>query len=222
MINNKLIKYAKSRNRERKYENIEYYYDELQKSNLLISLYKAGFNTDEDYNIFSKVKCQNVYDYYIDKIETASIRQSNSGISIDDLVLTKEFIEECDTGNEMGLSYGKACPILNGITMGIMEKEVMFFCGQSGTFKTSFSFSNFLMPLVDNGNKVCIISNEQSIREFIRVLAVMTLTKKFNYFGVNRKKLIAGGFTEEQKEFLYKASGFRISPSPKNSILSAV
>ena len=53
-------------------ENIEYYYDELQKSNLLISLYKAGFNTDEDYNIFSKVKCQNVYDYYIDKIEFLS------------------------------------------------------------------------------------------------------------------------------------------------------
>lgn len=189
-------------------ENIGYYYDELQKSNLLISLYKYGFNTDEDYELFSKVKCQNVYDYYIDKIETASIRQSNSGISIDDLVLTKQFIDECDSGDEMGISYGKACPILNGITMGIMSKEVMFFCGQSGTFKTSFSFSNFLMPLVDNGNKVCIISNEQSIREFIRVLAVMTLTKKFNYFGVNRKKLIAGGFTDEQRQYLYKASDF--------------
>ena len=165
-------------------ENIEYYYDELQKSNLLISLYKAGFNTDEDYELFSKVKCQNVYDYYIDKIETASIRQSNTGISIDDLILTKKFIDECDTGDEMGLSYGKTCPILKSITMGIMSKEVMFFCGQSGTFKTSFSFANFLSSLINFClTRLVFVSSQVSFKKLINIKitpAIKRFYKEFN------------------------------------------
>lgn len=188
--------------------NIEYYYDELQKSNLLINLYKAGFNTDEDYNLFSKITCQGVYDYYLDNIETASIKQSNSGIAISDLYVTRKFVEECDAGNEMGMNYGRSCKLLNGITMGIKTKEVMFFCGQSGTFKTSFSFANFIMPLIDNGNKGCIISNEQGINEFMRILAAMSLTKKIGYYDINRKKMMAGGFSKNQKDKMYEISDY--------------
>lgn len=202
--------------------NIDFYYDELQKSNLLITLYKMGFNVDEDYNLFSKTSSQGVYDYYIDLIETASIRQSDSSIEIHDLCVTDKFVEECDSGKEMGYNYAKKCPILNGITMGLMSKEVVFFCGQSGTFKTSFSFSNFIMPLVDNGNKACIISNEQGVNEFLRILSTMVLTDKFDYYGLVRKKLIAGGLSEEQKMMMKKVVEYTNDKYKGNLFLATI
>ena len=50
----------------------------------------------------------------------------------------------------------------------------------------------------------------------------MTLTKKFNYYGVNRKKLIAGNFSEEQRQYLYKASDFTEEHYKGNLFFSSI
>lgn len=192
-------------------KNIDHYYDELNKSNLLIRLGKMGFNVQQDYQKFKMMNSSQVRDYYQYILDTTAIKSSSSGIKIEDLVVDQAFIDASNSGAEMGLSYASACPILNSITMGLELGGIFFFCGHSGTFKTSFSFANFLMPVVNSGHKACIISNEQGVNEFKRMLAAMTSKKQFGYKKLTRREMLKGNFDNEKLDILSKVRDYTMA-----------
>ena len=102
----------------------------------------------------------------------------------------------------MGLNYGKVCHILNYLTMGLPLGEMTMLAGHSGAGKSSFIFECIVLPLVEQGIKVAIISNEQKIHSFQQLLLVHILTQDLDYWELTRKKLKAGHFTDSQKEML--------------------
>jgi hypothetical protein len=80
--------------------------------------------------------------------------------------------------------------------------------GFSGTGKSSWMFANMAIPLVEQGKKVCIMSNEQKSKEFKTMLLSMILANEFKYFGLTRKKIKIGQWNPEQKEMIGKATKF--------------
>ena len=185
-------------------ENIDAYYDKIAKMNTLMTLYDKGFNVIPNMDRFAKMTNQEVYDYYDYILNSVSIKNTHD-IDIETLEIDDKFLSECDDGSAQGISYGKNCPILNYLTLGTPLGDMYMFAGHSGVGKTSFVFENMIIPMTDDGVKCAVISNEQRSKDFKQLLLVHILTNDLDYWGLTRKKLKMGKFTDEQWEYLRKA-----------------
>lgn len=185
-------------------ENVDAYFDQIAKSNTLMMLHDKGFNVLSNIKKLSRMTNQEVYDYYDYLLNSISLNTGHDAV-IEDLVIDQNYIDECDSGEEMGLNYGKVCHILNYLTMGLPLGEMTMLGGHSGVGKSSFVFETMLLPLAEQGIKVVVISNEQRIGDFKRLLLVHILTQDLNYWELTRKKIKAGRYTEQQKQMLQRA-----------------
>ena len=182
-------------------ENTDAYFDQIAKMNTLMMLHDKGFNVLDNVKKLMKMTNQEVYDYYDYLLNSISLNTGHDSV-IEDLVIDQAYINKCDTGEEMGLNYGKVCHILNYLTMGLPLGEMTMIGGHSGTGKSSFIFECIVLPLVEQGIKVAIISNEQKIHSFQQLLLVHILTQDLDYWELTRKKIKTGHFTDPQKEML--------------------
>lgn len=185
-------------------DNVEAYYDRIVKTNMLEQLCIKFFNAFSNINRFDNMTNQDVYDYFDYMINNISINTGHD-VNIESLTIDDNFIEECNSGAAMGLGYGRNCPILNYLTLGLPLGELTMVAGQSGTGKTSFTFENMIIPLNNSGIKTAVISNEQRSKDFKLLLLVHILTQDFNYWELTRKKIKMGHLTKEQLDMIKKA-----------------
>lgn len=185
-------------------ENVEAYYDKIVKMNTLMTLHDKGFNVLQNIERFKGMTNQQVYDYYDYILNNVSIKNGHD-IEVETLEIDDKFLDECNDGAVQGISYGKRCPILNYLTLGTPLGDMYMFGGHSGIGKTSFMFENMIIPMVENGVKCVVISNEQRSKDFKQLLLVHILTYDLKYWDLTRKKLKMGKFTDEQWEMLDKA-----------------
>ena len=182
-------------------DNTDAYFDQIAKMNTLMMLHDKGFNVLDNVKKLMKMTNQEVYDYYDYLLNSISLNTGHDSV-IEDLVIDQAYIDKCNAGEEMGLNYGKVCHILNYLTMGLPLGEMTMIGGHSGTGKSSFIFECIVLPLVEQGIKVAIISNEQKIHSFQQLLLVHILTQDLDYWELTRKKIKTGHFTDSQKEML--------------------
>ena len=124
---------------------------------------------------------------------------------IQDLYVTEDYINDCMSGENMGLSYGENCPILNYTTLGLPFGDCYLVAGHSGAGKTSFIFENMAVPIAKAGTKVAIFSNEMQMKAYQNMLTAHILTSDLNYWELNRKKIKIGKYTDKDLEMLRKA-----------------
>lgn len=196
-------------------ENVEGYYDNLAKYNMLMEYHDIGFNVMTNISKVKQMTSQQVYDFFDYQLNSVSLK-TNYDLTIETLELDDEFINECNSGAAQGISYGKTCRILNSVTMGLPLGELFMIGGYSGGGKTSFVFENMILPITENGIKCTVISNEQRSKDFKMLLLVHVLTQDLNYWELTRKKIKQGGFTDTQKEMILKAK--KIISEKYNSI----
>lgn len=185
-------------------ENVDAYYDNIVKMNFLLSLYDKGFNVLQNITTFKEMTSQQVYDWYDYMLNNLGIK-NDQDMQIESLEIDDNFLKECDTGEAMGISYGKKCPILNNMTLGVPLGDMYMFGGHSGVGKSSFVFGNMIIPMTEDGKKCAVISNEQRSKDFKYLLLVHILTQELDYWGLTRKKIKQGKFNEEQWKMLEKA-----------------
>lgn len=185
-------------------ENVDAYFDKIAKLNTLDMLCRFTFNSFEDVSKFDKMTSQQVYDFFEYKLSDISITSTHD-VEEESLVIDDDFIEECNTGDAVGISYAKNCPILNYLTLGVPLGEMFMIAGHSGVGKSSFAFENIVLPMTEDGVKVSIVSNEMRSKDYKIMLLAHILTKELNYWGLTRKQIKMGHFTEEQRAMLDKA-----------------
>lgn len=185
-------------------ENVDAYFDKIAKLNTLDMLCRFTFNSFEDVSKFDKMTSQQVYDFFEYKLSDISITSTHD-VEEESLVIDDDFIEECNTGDAVGISYAKNCPILNYLTLGVPLGEMFMIAGHSGVGKSSFAFENIILPMTEDGVKVSIVSNEMRSKDYKIMLLAHILTKELNYWGLTRKQIKMGHFNEEQRTMLDKA-----------------
>lgn len=183
--------------------NIDAYFDSFNKWHYLKYLNSKGFSVELEFNKFEQMTSEQVYGYFEYILNSSNI-DTVSNLEFEDLYITDAEMADIESGANMGLQYGVASPILNYLTMGIPKSELCSVNSFINEGKSSFTFSNMVIPIVENGHKVLICSNEQKSMSFKYLLQVYVLTKHFNYWGITRKKMKTGKFTEEDKEMMNK------------------
>lgn len=188
--------------------NVETYYDQLLKSNMLLKLHDKGFDVVSEYNSkFKNMTTSDLYDYFEYQLDNVFLNRG-AGVKIEDLDIDDQFLQDCDDGIEKGLSYASTAPILNYHTLGLHRSNVQVFAGFSGTGKTSFVMNSYVMPILDQGESIVIVANEMNIKAWKHILLATILSQKIGYFGLPRKKQKTGNFTQEQWSKLKEAQEY--------------
>lgn len=185
-------------------ENIDAYYDKISRMNSLTQIFKRYYDLFTDVNRFENASNNEIYETF-DLINNSVALNTGNASSVEDLVITDEFVEDLNRGEDVGLNYGKFAPILNYTTLGAPLGDLYLFGGHSGCGKSSFIFENMIIPFTEQGIECCIISNEMRSKVYKILLLIYVLTHELNYWTLTRKKLKMGNFTNEDKEMIKKA-----------------
>ena len=179
-------------------DNIDSYYDELVKNNMLRRLYDAGFDIMKDINKLNEMNSEEIYDYYdyllnnvcIGKIE--KIKSENLSDGYD------SYIDEWNSGEAVGFRIG--FPILNYRLSGVHKNNLLLHLGGIGHGKTTSALLFYVLPVIKSGENVLIIANEQDVSEWRQMILASVMFNEVgcNVAGMNRKKLTNGHFTPDQ------------------------
>lgn len=184
-------------------DNAEALYDQIVKKNTLEEMYISYSKAFGKLDQFDGMTSEQVYDYF-ELINNGISLAVNTDSKVEDLKIDDAQIAVWNSGEAVGLNYGEAAPRLNNITLGLPLGDVCLMAGHSGTGKSSWVFENMVIP-ISVGTPVCIISNEMKIDAYKLLLLVHILQKDLKYFGLHRKAIKQGSFSEEQMSMIKKA-----------------
>lgn len=209
-------------------KNWESIIDNLNKSNVVLKLYKSGFNVLNPicvgnkevvpYKLFQNMDSDGVLDWYENILYNFETGYSNKVLEEEELDITDEFIESLEQGVEAGVPFDfcgedKNCekirclPFLSNQISGFMDGTFSILAGYSSTGKTTL-WTTILMGLLNYGRKILIISNEQKAKVFKINFIVWILYKYFRYYDLTKKKMSNGDMTEVDKSMLKKAQSY--------------
>lgn len=182
-------------------ENLDSYYDELVKNNMLINLHLDGFNILSELNKLNKMTSEEVYEYYdfklnntcVGKVEKLKAENLSDGYD--------KYIEEWDKGVMKGFRIGYG--MLNYRLAGVHKKNLLLHMAHIGNGKTTSSILFYILPAIESGENVCIIANEQDVSEFRQMILASVVFNKVKYRKMNRQKFINGDFSAEDRQAMY-------------------
>lgn len=197
-------------------DNLEAYYREVKKYNLLSELYhllgdRVYQNTDK-YN-YENMSALKIATYWEDKLNSVLLNNESPVEEYDLIDGMEELIEEMDTCPDIGMPLHNS-PKLNDIFNGWGFGTITLLSGFSGNGKTSFAIEKLLLGCIENSEKLVIMANEMSLKDFRKMLLISVMGSAEFYEryqdevgegNFNRKNINKGNFTDEEKKRLYKA-----------------
>jgi hypothetical protein len=194
-----------------KVENVESYISDVKKYNLLRELrdlYGEKVIKSEGKYDYHRMTGQQILNYWQDKIHRLSLN-IDSEIKEHDLLDGMDIlINELDENPDAGMPYYHS-KLLNDTTLGWARGTVSVLSAFSGNGKTSFFAEKILMSCIKENEKLAIIANEMSCRDYQKILLITILGTelygKIGEKGFNRKNINKGNFTPEEKEKLNAA-----------------
>lgn len=185
-------------------DNIDSYYDDLIKNNMLLRLYDSGFDVMKNIDKFNEMSAEEVYDFYdyklndvcVNKIEKIKTESLSDGYD--------QYIEEWNSGSQVGFKIGY--PLLNYRLAGVHKDNFLLHLASIGNGKTTTAILFYVLPVIESGENVLIIANEQNISEWRQMILASVLFNKIGYYGMNRQRFTIGRFTDEQWSKLKEAA----------------
>jgi hypothetical protein len=190
-----------------KAENLDSFYDDMKKYNLLTNLTELigskVLDNNGKYN-YMKMSKDQIFTYWNDKI----IKLGMDGDSRYDEHQLLEGLEdalvEWDTNPAVGLEFYRS-KAMTKICTGWDYGHVYMYGGFGGSGKSSFTFAKVIMSCLEKKEKLLVIANEQSVEEWKKMLITTALGQLGKEYYVNRQRINEGNYTEEEKR-RYKAA----------------
>lgn len=203
-------------------KNLDTYVDNLYRENVLLNMYRDGFNLEKPIEIKQKdgaikevaplkflreLTAEEVTDWYTLRISEYNTGTSTKILEEENIEFDDAFIESCKEGISAGIPYDYAgtdvngekmsCfPFLSTQTIGILPGKLHMMGGFSSTGKSTW-WITMIMALLHQGRKVLIISNEETADKFKIKFLVWLLYKHNRYYSLTKKKLSGGDVSEE-------------------------
>ena len=187
-------------------DNVSAYFDKIAQKNALCAIASKAEDMFKDVSVYDNYTSEDVYDAWEGINSEISITVGLNE-KLDNLVIDDEYIKKLEAGENVGYSYGRYSPLMNWITLGCLPGSLFMIGAGSGMGKSSFAFENIIMSLHTQPNvgRLAVISNEMRVEKFKSLLLIHILTKDMKYFGLTRKQIEVGKYTDEQKEKIKEA-----------------
>lgn len=217
-------------------ENFYSHLDEVIKYNLIEEVSeKLAIDINKEISVggkkivpadkFTSMSSQQVLDFFDMQLSSVNVRSVATDMVREYLFYSDEELEQIEEGEvdddttyydttltwetENGeFKYHKNFPLLSKSTDGLSSGNgVAIFGAFSGVGKTTL-ITNIAMSLVENGEKVILVSNEQQIKYFRTMLLSYISAYVFGCFTLNRTKIKHFNFNDEEKKVFLKANNF--------------
>ena len=157
--------------------------DNFNKWNI-IKLYNdyGILNLEKHWNKLIMMTAIQIEDYMTALISDIGLKNNiNGALEVQDLTTGyQEAIEEWDKGLEVGYKLG--FPILNYTLCGLHKGTLNFLLAHSGNGKTSFAIPCTILPIIESGEKMLILANEQQCNEWRQMILATVLFNKIKAF----------------------------------------
>lgn len=194
-------------------DNIDGYYDELIKSNMLIRLHQNGFNVIDSLTYYQSLNSEQLYDE-VERLVDETCISNVDRMQAEDLSQGyASYIKQWDTGFMKGTPIG--FNLLNDRLMGVHKKNLLLHMAHIGNGKTTSAILFYILPAIQNGENVCIIANEQDVSEFRQMILSTVVCHTLGSRIINRSKFIEGGYTAEQLDIMQQGQDW-IASQPGN------
>lgn len=209
-------------------KNKESIFDSLAKYNIYLKLHDAGFNllkpiTIQDriippMELFKNFDSNSILEWYEVQLSKLSTGFDVKLLEDSDLDISDDFIDKLYSGDEQGVTYANAgldmngdtmhvFPWLSNATLGLTSGASHYIAGFSSSGKTAMMCS-MIFALVNQGEKVLIICNEQSSKVWKINLLTIILRKYFHYSKITKSNLMTGKLSDEDKQMLKMAQEY--------------
>lgn len=210
------------------HKNADVYIDTLYRENIILSLYRDGFNLFDkvDWNdkeivpleLFRKMDSEGVTDWYESKLSTYHSKHSVSVTEEEELDFGDDYFEQMDSGEEAGVPFDfagddinldeiRCLPFISEQVGGYYDGTFNVLAGHSSVGK-SCMWTTIAMALLYHGRKILIISNEQKMKAFQDNFLIFILYKYFRYYDITKKKIRSAALNEKDKEMRKKAQDY--------------
>ena len=193
-------------------ENIESYIDDIVKWNMVNRLFLRGFNILDNLDDIVNMDSSTLYDWMDYQLNDTYIKSATSSVQPVDLASNnREFIKKANEGLERGIQLNRNYQF-NYEIGGIHSGNIMLHTAFSGIGKTSSLIPLIILPLLEAGQRVILLINEQSGDAWRGMMLTSIIgnnyidTETYHAKRVLRNKMIFGGFTDEELEALNRAS----------------
>jgi replicative DNA helicase len=186
-------------------ENTDGYFDQIAKMNslkILATRYEDMLSHPERFDNSTNEEVYEAFELLNNNVSLTTGQEAK----IESLVVDENYLQQCNEGQDQGISYASGAPLLNYLTLGAPIGDMYMLAGHSGAGKSSFIFEMMVIPFADKGVNVAIVSNEMMSKAYKNMLLVHILTKELNYWKITRKKLKMGHFSDEDWVMLRKAA----------------
>lgn len=193
--------------------NMPKYYDDLMKANVLMDLHDKGFNVLLELEKFKKMSANDVYNYYDLILNNIFIKRTLE-LETEDLTTGyDDFIKRANSGENMGISYAKASPIMNYQTAGVRKGCTIVASTTSGG-KSSFLAHHYILNFIEQGHRIVLIINEEDSDAWRSLLLTTVINTRIRQWdetthsftkGMSRKRFLQGNFTDEEMDLINKA-----------------
>ena len=209
-------------------KNAEIYLDNLYRENIILGMYKDGFNLFEpvDWNgkeivpikLFRKMDSEGVIDWYESKLSTYGTGFTSKVLEESDIDFDDEYFNKMDNGEDVGVPFDiagddinleemRCLPFLSNQIGGYNEGAFHVLAGHSSVGKSAM-WTTIAMALAYRDRKILIISNEQKKKAFQDGFLVFILYKYFRYYDLTKKKIRSANLSDKDKEMRKKAQEY--------------
>lgn len=204
-------------------KNFDTYIDVFYRESIILKLYDDGFNILKPIvgenkkkivpiKLMRKMTAEEVLDWWESRLTTYGTGYSTKILEEEMVTFTDEFIDSCAAGEENGVPINSAGVDLTGETIncfpflsnqigGLLPGTLSMIGGFSSTGKSTWLIT-LMMALMDKGQKIIVISNEESIKKYKVKFLVWLLGKRNKYYNLTKKKLTNGDISDEDREQL--------------------
>lgn len=214
--------------------NFDSYVDDLRKHVLIEQTQAMGIDLNKTYELnYESVNPLDVLPY-MNAVQFGGLIQSiileNIGLKViehedkfESLHYTEEEIEKIENGEEnytanfdVTMRYQEngedrfiqSFKMLNDELNGLTRRNGVCFLGaSSGSGKSTFALQ-MILGLIEDGEKVLLVSNEQQSRYFKQLLSAYVCVNVFKCYTISRKKISKWTLSDEEKEVWMKANKF--------------
>ncbi len=150
-------------------ENTDSYYNQISKMNTLKILATKYDELLSHPERFDDATNEDVYNTF-ELLNNQAALITGQDSKVEDLVVDEKYLQQCNEGQDQGISYAAGAPILNYLTLGAPVGDMYMLAGHSGAGKSSLIFELMVLPFAEQGNQVAIISNEMMSKAYKNML----------------------------------------------------